>query len=272
MRALLALIVVCATADVSPAQDSANVRTELLNASDFRVRASAALFLGKAKPADARFVLERALDDGHPAVRAAVAAALAAVGDAGVVPSLQKHLAAESSAAVKAQLRSTIAALTPKNVPAAPTIDNARYIVQLGDMRNATNVRGEALGSVMRSATKARASSFKGAVVVEGADDGLYRQANAKHIPVLLLDGTVTRLAQGASNGNVVFQAQVEFSVRKIPQHTLKGTFSGAATTVDSAQALSNLGRIQELQDRAIDGAVESAMRGADRGLARAAK
>jgi hypothetical protein len=172
---------------------------------------------------------------------------------------------------VKAQLKTSIEQLSGKGGGAAMTLDNARYVVQLGNMKNATNVRGDSLGTVMRSAAKARAASLKGAVVVDGTDAGVMQRASEKRIPVLLLDGTITRLAQGASNGNVMFQAQVEFSVRKVPQQTLQGTFSGAATMVDSAQALSSQGRIMELQNRAVDGAVESAMRGADRGLAQAA-
>ncbi len=271
----LALVggIVCGTAGISPAQDAANVKTELLNGPDFRVRVSAALYLGKAKPPDARFVLERALDDSHPAVRAAAAAALAQVGDDGAIAQLQKHLASEPSGAVKSQLKASIEALQGKAAPApvAANIGNARYVVQLGNMKNATNVRGESLGGVMRSAARARAATLKGALLVDAADASLVRQAGERKIPVLMLDGTITRLAQGASNGNVMFQAQVEFAVRKVPQQTLQGTFSGAATTVDSAQVLSNLGRVAELQDRAVDGAVESAMRGADRGLALAA-
>jgi HEAT repeat protein len=83
------------------AEDASSVKTDLLMSPDFRVRVGAALYLGKAKPQDARFVLERALDDAHPAVRAAAAAALAQVGDDGAVPALQRHLGSESSGAVK---------------------------------------------------------------------------------------------------------------------------------------------------------------------------
>jgi hypothetical protein len=247
------------------------MKADLANAGDFRVRVGAALYLGKAKPPGARVALEKSLDDPHPAVRAAAAAALASLGDAAATPALNRHLSTEPSSAVKAQLRASVdalAALARGDEAPQASLDHARYVVQLGNMKNATNVRGEALGSVMRSATKARAASLKGAVVVDGPDARTVQKASDKKIPVLLLDGTITRLAQSSSNGNVTFQAQVEFSIRKVPQQTLQGTFSGAATTIDSAQALTNQGRLMELQNRAVDGAVESAMRGADRGLA----
>jgi hypothetical protein len=235
---------------------------------DFRVRVGAALSLARTKPPDARFVLERALDDAHPAVRAAVAAALAQVGDEAAVPALQKHLASESSGAVKSQLKSSIDQLSRRR--SAGTLESARYVVQLGNMTNATNVRGDQLGTVMRDALKTRASGVKGVLVVDGGDPATVQRANEKHIPVILLDGTLTRLSQGASNGSVMVQAQVEFTMRKIPQQILAGTLSGAATTVDTTQALGNQGRIQDLQNRAVDGAVESAMRRADTGFAQA--
>jgi hypothetical protein len=237
---------------------------------DFRVRVGAALYLGKAKPPDARFVLERALDDAHPAVRAAAAAALAQVGDEGAVPALQKHLASESSGAVKSQLKSSIDQLSRRRGGA--TIDGARYVVQLGNMTNATNVRGGELGTIMRDAARSRAANMKGVIVVETGDPASLQRANEKHIPVLLLDGTLTHLSQGSSNGSVMVQAQVEFTMRKIPQQTLAGVLSGAATTVDTTQALGNQGRIAELQNRAVDGAVESAMRRADTGFAAASR
>ena len=54
---------------------------ELAEASDFRVRVSAALVLGHTRPDGAREALEEALGDGHPAVRVAVARALGTLGD-----------------------------------------------------------------------------------------------------------------------------------------------------------------------------------------------
>jgi hypothetical protein len=143
-RFVLAGMTVCATAGVSPAQDATNIRTELLSGPDFRVRVSAALYLGKTKPPDARFLLERALDDAHPAVRASAAVALGQVGDAGAIPQLQKHLASEASGAVKSQIKAAIEALAPKNAPIVATLGNARYVVQLGNIDSSSIRVGKA--------------------------------------------------------------------------------------------------------------------------------
>src|SRR5262245_52123208 len=121
LGAIVFSTIVCGTGP-SIAQDTSNLKTDLLMSPDFRVRVGAALSLARTKPPDARFVLERALDDAHPAVRAAAAAALAQVGDDGAVPALQKHLASESSGAVKSQLKSSIDQLSRKRP--ASTVDS----------------------------------------------------------------------------------------------------------------------------------------------------
>jgi hypothetical protein len=90
-------------------------------------------------------------------------------------------------------------------------------------------------------------------------------------MPVLLLEGQLTRLAQAQTNGAMRIEARVEFSVRRVPQQTLKGTLSGGATSVESMRSLSGQ-RLVELQNETVGSAVESALRGADSGLALAAK
>jgi hypothetical protein len=81
---------------------------------------------------------------------------------------------------------------------------------------------------------------------------------------VLTLDGSVMQVTEARVEGSVQVQARVEFAVRR--EQTLKGTLSGAATTFGSGQVISDQGR-RQLQDDAVDGAVQSALRGADQGL-----
>jgi len=97
----------------------------------------------------------------------------------------------------------------------------------------------------------------------------LARAAGA-HVPVVVIDGTVTKLAQSASGSNVTCQAEVEFVVRKIPDQTLRSTLSGSAAAMGSGTT-SQRG-VTSLQDQAIGGAVESALRNADQGLVLAAR
>jgi hypothetical protein len=250
------------------ARDPGGALHDLTDSSDFRVRVSAALYLGRTRSPAARPALEHALSDGHPAVRAAAAAALGSLGDPSAIAALVRRHAVEPSASVDAQLQSSIDQLR-RGVPdpAAGATDtlgpDVRYVVRLGAMRNPSGVRGEDLRRVLQSAARSRARGIHGMAVVD-ADAALMAQAIERHLPVLTLDGSVTQMSESRVERSVQVQARVEFAVRR--EQTLKGTLSGAATTFGSTLTLSEQGR-RQLQDEAVDGAVQSALRGADQGL-----
>ncbi len=262
---VFASVLLACAAGTSPAQDAAMARHDLATSDDFRVRVSAALVLGRSHAAGSRESLERALNDPHPAVRAAAAAALGALGDAAAIPALERRAATEQAANAKAQMRSSIDQLRS----GSPAWQGARYVVQMGDMRNNTSVRGDDLTRVLHNAAKARARALQGAIVTDGSENVL-RLASQRHLPVVTLDGAITALTQDRAGANVTFHAQVEFALRK--DQTLKGTLTGAATSFDSMQVLANKDRVTQLQNDAVDGAVQSALRGADSGLSLATK
>jgi hypothetical protein len=273
-----ALAVAVAGTTIAPrvrAQDSSAAIRELAESNDFRVRVTAALLLGRTRPPGAREALEHALADPHPAVRIAVTTALGALGDSDSLPALERRLRSEPSPGVVAQLQATIDKLrsapasdpdddsTPQQLPA-----NVRYVVKLGTMRNAAGVRGEDLRRILRDATRTRAKELKDAAVLE-ADSPLLAQAVRRHLPVVTLDGNVTQLVESRVAGSMQVQAHVEFTVRR--DQTLRGTLSGGATTSGSGPSISDDGR-RRLEDEAVDGAVQSALRGADQGLMVAAR
>ncbi len=238
---------------------------ELSESSDFRVRVQAALRLGRSGP-QARPDLESGLRDAHPAVRVACAVALGNIGDPAALPAIERAQKGESFASVKTAMQEAIDKLkiAASNKAAGGGggdvgLDRAKYVVQLGTMRNATNVRAGDLDGVMRQAAKSKASAIKGAVVLDASDEGALRKANEKRIPVLLLDGSLTRLTQStARDGGVIVSAQFSLSIRKIPQQTLKAMVNGNASASDDARAAER--GITELQNRAVNGAVESAI------------
>lgn len=256
------------------AQDPVGALRDLSQSPDFRVRVSAALYLGRVKPPGAREALEAALADAHPAVRVAAASALGALGDPTAVTALARRLGSESSASVKAQIHASIDRLrngVAADQGGAPAADaphrdlgpNVRYVVRLGVMRNPTGIRGDEMRTVLHDAARSRARFLKGAAVVD-ADPGLIAQATERKIPIITLDGSLLQLAESRVAGSVQVQARVEFAVRR--EQILKGTLSGAATTFGTTPTLTDLGR-RRLQDDAVDGAVESALRGAEQGL-----
>jgi hypothetical protein len=259
------------------ATDTSTAVQELRSSGDFRVRVNAALFLGRAKPASARESLEHALSsDPHPAVRTAAAEALGALGDPASIGALEQRLPVEGSSSVKAQLRATIAQL--RTGATSPQGDDdgvaghlradVRCVVSLGSMRNASGVRGDELRHLLANATRSRARVLHG-VVVAGADPSIARQAAARHVPVVTLDGSLTEFSEARVEGSLQVHARVEFTMRR--DQSLRGTLSGGATTFGSGPSISDEA-IRRLEEDAIDGAVQSALRGAEDGLVVAAR
>lgn len=248
------------------AEDTSRARTDL-NDPDFRVRVAAALALGKSRDGSARAPLEGALGDTNLAVRSAAAAALGQLNDTAAVPALQRAVAKETSESVKAQMTQSLDMLNK-----LLTLQGVQVVIQVGNMKNSSGVRGEQLSDVMRNATASRARSMPNAVVAGPQDSALLQRAHDKQIPVMALDGTILRLSQTQASNTMTVQAQIEFSMRKVPDQTLKGTLTGAATTVGTSQGPTSAIGILRLQDQAVDGAVESALRGADRGIVVAAR
>ncbi|HEX8794153.1 MAG TPA: HEAT repeat domain-containing protein [Polyangiaceae bacterium] len=251
------------------ALDSTDPLRDLARSADFRVRVSAAVTLGRTRPPGAREALEIALGDKHPAVRIAAANALVELGDPLAVAALGRRLGSESSPSVKAQMQSAIQQLQ-RGVTAdqgggrrglGPSV---RYVVRLGPMRNATSIRGDEMRTVLHDAIRSRARALKGAAVAPDGDSTLLSQASGRRLPVMTLEGSLTQLAETRIASGFQVQARVECLVRR--EQVLKGTLTGGATTYGTSPTLSDLGR-RRLQDDAVAGAVESALRGADQGL-----
>jgi hypothetical protein len=274
--ALVGVALAGTTATVSRAEDPNDTMRELADASDFRVRVSAALLLGHTRPDGAREALEDALGDGHPAVRVAAARALSAVGDPAALPALQRRLSQDTNSSVTAQLRVSITQLRRAAGSDEATADarhlapGVRYVVELGSMRNHSVVsgpRGEELEQVLSDVARGRAQQMRGTTFVDG-DEALRQQAAVRHVPVMTLDGNITQVAEARVGGGTQVQVRVEFAIRR--GQTLRGTVSGAATTFGPGE-VTEQGR-RKLQEDALQAAVQSALRGAEDGLLVAAR
>ncbi len=263
-RAILLTIAMC-MATPAFAQDLSVPKRDITSAADFRVRMAAALALGRSHDPSVRSLLEQALSDTNAAVRTAAAAALGALGDGDAVPALERAKAHEPSDSARAQMESTIAGLKRTT-----TLQGVQLVVQIGTMRNSTAVRGTDVADVLRNAAASRTRNMRNIAVAMPTDSAILARAAGQHVPVVVLDGTVTKLAQSASGTNVTCQAEVEFVVRKVPDQTLRSTLSGSAAAMGSGTTSAR--GMASLQDQAIGGAVESALRNADQGLLLAAR
>lgn len=236
---------------------------ELTESADFRVRVQAALRLGRTGGAAARADLETGLRDAHPAVRVACAVALGQMGDPAAAPALLQAMKTESFPSAKSSMKEAHDKLragggAAKAADPSAGVEKAQYVVQLGTMRNHTGQRAD-LDSVMRSAARVKAGSIKNAVILDNPDAAILRRAGERKIPVLLVDGNLTRLSQTTGkDGGLIVSAQVDLAIMRVPGQTLKGTVSGKASASDDARN-TNKG-ITELQNRAVNGAIESAM------------
>lgn len=152
--------------------------------------------------------------------------------------------------------------------PAPSLGPEVRYAVQLGEMRNGSGLRGEELTRALGDSVRLRIRAVKGTAVVV-ANPSLVRQASERGVPVITLDGSVTELTEAIDSSGLRVRARVEFALRR--EHVLKATLSGAATAVGSSPTISDNGR-RSLEEGAIDGAVQSALRDADRALMGAAR
>jgi hypothetical protein len=280
--AFVALFVLLSAPAGRAVADEESVLRALTESTDFRVRVNAALALGRMgaqAPDGTREALEQTLGDAHPAVRVAAAAALSTLKDPAAIPALERRLAVETSASVAAQLRLSLTVLRraddgdleDPDTPPAPSralASDVRFVVALGTMRNRTTIGGDQLRLVLSKASRLYAAALRGTVVVE-RDGPLQRQAAARRVPVITLDGNVTRVTESRVAGGSQVQARVEFTVRR--DQNLKGTLSGAATTFGPGAGLSDDAR-RQLEEDAVSAAVQSALRGAEQGLLVAAR
>jgi HEAT repeat protein len=253
-------------APASMADDTTMLARELASGSDFRVRVEAALSLGKTHSTLALEPLSAALDDAHPAVRAAASAALAELGRTEALDLLRSHLAHEPAPSVQTQMRAAIDKLSgaaAQRAVAAARAKRAQVLVKLGNLRTSTAVRGSQLADAFRGATRAKAAELPGVEVLDEASEGA-AESQKRKLPVLVLDGALNRLAQGARGEKLTVSAQVEYTFRKIPDHALRGTVTGSAQAEGGAPfSAASDKKVAELETQAVVGAVESAMRAA---------
>jgi hypothetical protein len=255
---LAAMTLTVACASVSTAQDFGSMKRDLASGSDFRLRVTAALALGRTHSRAAIEPLTNALEDTSPAVRAAAAAALAVLGQRDASTAIRSHLASEPSPVVRAQLESALVKLeAPRRNEAG-----AKVLVKVGELKNLTGSRGDRLAATFRGATRARAAALPGVEVLGEAAE-VRSEAASRKLPVLVLDGVLNRLAQGAQGEQLSVSAQVEYVFRKMPEHALTGSVTGTARALDSAATRGDQSRVAQLEVQALEGAVESAMRGA---------
>jgi uncharacterized protein (UPF0147 family) len=280
--ALVAVAFACPIARSLQAADGDVPSTAKLLASsdDYRVRVGAALKLGGSGDARARKPLEAALDDAHPNVRQAAAAALAKLGDKGAIPALRAREKKESNAPTKAAITQAIATLekstglapataatgspggTAATTTAPKTLDWAKtkFVMKLQKAENSTTVRGSALALVLNAATRDRLNALPEIYVLpdDASAAGIIKLAASKGVPVVGVNAALVSMDQGSFAGDVKVQAKVSLAFTRLD--IVKSSVEGNASSIGSKAATTNPASLARLQDMAVDGAVASAM------------
>ncbi|APR78017.1 Hypothetical protein A7982_03364 [Minicystis rosea] len=264
---LLAALSTLGSVPVSRAQDDSSYFRDLATGGDFRVRVAAALALGKSKNHGARPALEKALGDSHPAVRSAAAAALGALGDSGAAAALRAAAGRESDAGVKNQMEQVAKRLSGGGA----TQGKAKFLVSLGKVENKSGVTGPTLVGALKASARTRIAQVPGVeMLADGADAAA--EGKSRNLPVFALDGSLMQLAKKQGSDGVGYAARVEFLIRKVPDQTLKGTMSGAASALADAAQVRGPSELNQLQMDALDAAVDGALKNASSALAAATR
>jgi len=255
---------------VARAKDIAELHRDLADSSDFRLRVSAALALGQMGRRESVSRLIKALDDSHPAVRASASAALAKIGDGAAIGPIEAAAGRESVATVKAQHQASLIRLR-RGSGASPSASAPRFVVKLGTLANKTGVRSPEGEKVFRDATRAQLAKVPGALL-PGEREDASTIGKARSLPVVGIDGSISKLNSAKSGGDVGWDAQVEYLVKQLPQQALKSTIKGRGKALASAGAVRGQAEQTQLQVDAVNAAVESALGDAGTALNAATK
>jgi hypothetical protein len=263
-------VLLLGAAPSSVAQDDSAAFRDLAIGADFRLRVAAALSLGKSRSAGARPALEKALGDPNPAVRAAAAAGLGAIGDPGSITALRGALARETTPNVQAQFETTIKRLDSSPASKANT-SKPRFLISLGRLENRSGVSAPEVATALKAATRTKMAAVPGIEVLSDGTD-IAAASKSRNLPAFTVDGSLTELAKKQNRDGVSFSARVEYLIRKMPEQSLKGTMSGNAKAQADTREIRGQSELAQLQIDAVGAAIDSALRGASPALEAAAR
>ncbi len=297
----LVLAIACGLAALSPAagqlSDRAAVVRVLQESHDFRARTRAALALGASADPAMAAPLATALRDSNPAVRAAAADGLGRLGSPTQLGALrtlsrdpERHVrdaATRAITAIETRVRASAprpatpaptSPLSPAPTPAAPAPtappvppihwDQTRYVVVIGSMVNRSGYPHATLASVLRSEVVRSLVGVRGVGILAGTPTTANEQEiTRRHIRRYRLDGSI-RTVRPEPGRDVRVRCEVSIMLLDDPGANLRAALNGAATGTEPAR--SGSARPQQerlLAERALQGAVRSAMNGASRAI-----
>jgi hypothetical protein len=237
---------------------------QLKGGTDFRVRVSAALQLGKSLTGDAAAPLEAALDDPNASVRAAAAAALKNLGDLDALDALNGHRS-DKSEAVRAQVASAIKSLEEERTSGPKT----KVLVKIGIMKNGSGVQSQKFETELADSSRRKLSELPGVKVLAVTDEA---PSKPSKVPMVMVTGNIQELKASREGSSIVYSASVEYVLHTMPEQSIAAKVSGRASATASEQDASSASRRAELRRSVLEAAIASALRRAPPALLAAAR
>lgn len=252
----------------SPSSVTADARSDYLarllrSSTQFRVRVQAALSLGRASGDQvAVAALAGALDDGHPAVRAAAASGLERLGDAAALRPLRSHRN-DSHAEVRSAVESAIVTLerdaeptrpgpeTPIPAVVAPGAADTTYYVGVGMPGSRVESVNEPALSAAHAFLRSHVSRVAG-VELAPPDETPKQAENVirrRRLTGYYIDGSIVSV-ESRPDGAV--RASVSVIVATYPGRDMRSILQGAATVMGGGAGA---------RDQAIEAAFTGALR-----------
>lgn len=266
---LVAFSLVLLTSSAIGDNEVSRLARQLEKDGDFRLRVQAALTLGKTGDGAALPPLYKALGDSSASVRAAAAAALKTLGDPAALPELLKHNTDEN-AAVRRQVAAAIWELKAQKTRDQDRRRHAKVLVKLGRLHNGTEVKSD---QALYAVSKASRSEFERlpGIALLNASEGAEQAAAAYKLPVVLVTGSIRELNATKDGGAVVYSAQVDYVVHRMPDKSIVATVTGKASARASEIEMKDRKRRDALRGEVLDAAVASAVQRSPRALMAAA-
>jgi HEAT repeats len=264
----LALLFSVSSAMATPGLDE--LVLQLKSASDFRLRVSAALQLGKSLTGDAAAPLEAALDDSNASVRAAAAAGLKNLGDQAALPALKAHRS-DKSEAVRAQVAAAIKSLEEERITGC----KPRVLIKIGMMKNGSGVKSKKIESELADSSRRKLGELPGVRVLAAEGSGPSSEANPGRpstVPMVMVTGNVSELRALRQGRSITYSASVEYVLHTMPEQSIAAKVSGRASATATDQDAEDATVLADLRRSVLEAAIASAVRRAPPALLAAAR
>ena len=266
----LPLAVVFATSSALATPGLDELVEQLKGASDFRVRVSAALQLGKSLTGDAAQPLEAALDDSNASVRAAAAAALKNLGDQAALAALKAHRS-DKSEAVRAQVTAAIKSLEDERI----TGPKPKVLIKIGIMKNDSGVKSKKIENELADSSRRKLSQLPGVRVLAADGSGSSTETNKEKqaaVPMVMVTGNVSELTASREGRSIRYSASVEYVLHTMPEQSIAAKVSGRASATATEQEAGDASALAEIRRSVLEAAIASALRRAPPALLAAAR